>query len=393
MAKHSISSFAALAGVCLLTACGPDSSGGYGGLGQDPTDLPEGVATETWSIGDRWYDYEFQGSQAHTVYPSEKAFMIVRPEGGAILFSVTNYYDEFGNSARPTTAFRVWDGSKWTASKRWTPEKRIFSDIGCMSFETFDTVDCATEDYDFIWRSNHRPVPEMQFAVGNPGIYITPREGLQVWELPAYVVTTNSRNDVLPESPEAALVSEGAIRRISALEGMPRPALPVDRLNEGTAIYQLSADLRFLEYTIVQKSAEEPHTAVIRSRCVTAGQQHALTPLFDMEPTEVEVSLGEKWTFVDVCGETVRDCEEGETPQVADTCVDRAPEITQVQSELLMGQWPENRTFDLVFEMTDDGYRVFATPDTPFTVNPGTPFATAPTPLLLWSDPDFVMPI
>ena len=372
----------ALASFALTTACG-DGEGG-GGLTKDPTKLPEGVNVEAWSIDDRWYDYDFKD---HSVTPAQKAHLIRHPELGDVLFSVIYYYDDDG-VGRPTSAFRIWQDDAWGELRTWLPDARPGLDPQCMSFETFASAACDGNE-GLVWRINSRPVPEMGFSVGNPGIFVTPREGLEVWEIPNYVVHERANLERLPESPQAALDLEGAVLRRTPLDSEPVPMLPLDRLAEGTSIFHLTADLRFTEFS-VGFDAEAPQTVVLRSRCVTAEQSAATTADFTMEPTTLEIPLAERWTFVDVCAETTRACEAGETPNLRDTCVDREAAITEERSELLMGHWPDNRSFDLLFEKDETSFRVFVSPNTPFTANrEADAFTNTPVPVLLWSEPDY----
>lgn len=361
----------------LCTACG--NSIDRTGLDKDPTVLPDGVNVESWGIGDRWYNYEFQGQAAHTVLPAERAFLVQHPTHGTLIFGVTNYYHIItGESAMPTVAFRRWNGNAWGERVLWTAPSRIYNGELCLSFEGFTSVDCTSDNYDLIWRSNNRPVPEMGFAIGNPGIYVTPGAGITVHRFDNYRLFSNQSKDVLPESPELALGQDGVEQVGTPLDAAPNPMLPTERLIEGASIFQLTADLRFVEWgaALTPAGADNDASVTFSARCVAAARTAVDTPDFTGAPSDLALTLADetqRWTFIDLCG-------------------DEGPEVVQSSDSLAMGQWPNNTTFDLVLENIGTNFRVYVAPDQPITVNEGDAFAaTTPVPLLLWSDPDYAL--
>lgn len=330
----------------------------------DPTQLPEGTAVEPWGIGDQWYDYDFT---SHRVTPRKRSWVIVPADGDAYFLQVTGYYGKEGESGVPRMEIRRWDGTTFGAPQQWESSARIVGDTRvCLRFESGEETSCEG-DYDLIWRTDRRPVPEMGFSIPNPGFYIQRREGLRVYQF---------ENTQPPASlPTGATDEITQIRSIFDTDA--KPLLALSLITPEKSIFHLVASLQIAEWqTVINADATEIQ---IRARCVDAAVTHQKTALLDMAPAELTLTLDEldTWTFIDLCGGS-RNTEQQDLPPLR---------ISHSANDLRVGQWPSNQSFGIALQQTEEDIRLWVSPDQPIEVRTTNAFETTAAPTGLWSIP------
>lgn len=348
-----------------LTACDNDIRHG---LDQDPTVLPEGTAVEPWGIGDTWYDYEFQGPQAHTVSPKDISWVVIHPDGDAFHVAINGYYSDQGVGGFPRLLIRPWTGSEFGEAKQWEAEQSIREQSACIDFQSAEKISC-TGAYDAIWRVDLRPVPEMGFSIGNPGFYLSTEHGEVVYRI----------NGLEPPATLPTAESEEVERVRTIFDHDATPLLSLSLLTEDKSVIQLLASLMIAEWQVVEN--KEDNELLIQARCVPAEYEQKRTLPLDMAPESLTIdtlSL-QTWTFIDLCGvtRTTEDIHDGEP----------AIRVIDERNELRVGQWKRNDHFTIALQKTEDGLRLWVSLDQPLEVRPTDAFETTTAPEGLWSIP------
>lgn len=404
-----------------LMACSDsDSSNPYGAPdGFDPTDLPEGTATESWGISDLWYDYTFDG---HTVSPRDISWVITTADDQAYFAYVKRYYGDTGHSAMPAMEIQTWDADteSFQDPVEWKAEERITETQVCLTLADAQSVPCDG-DYDILWRTDKRPVPEVQMAPSNPGLYVERRKGLRVYQyhgrtppeaLPIDEETISSKQCATEQS---FLTEDGQSpehqddeddtpsecdtlpwRVESAFDHDAIPLVTLQELTQEKSVFQLTANLYASQWRADIDA--DNNTLNIDARCVYAEFENACSDPLDMDAKSLTIDLdsAEQWTFISLCElpdvvlKTIYGMDSTADEPVDPLCEnndDDAPCITASQNDLRAGAWPDNRTFDLVVQNTDDDVRVWIAPSQPIVVEDQTLDENTTAPRDLWSLP------
>lgn len=422
---------------CAFIACGDSESS----KPFDPTDLPEGTATEAWGIGDLWYDYTFDG---HTVAPRNISWVITKPDETAYFVRVARYYGDDGASGKPTMLIHMWDPTTnaFGEPQQWNAPSRITEGRLCLNLNSAQTVSCDG-DYDILWRTDKRPVPEIGFAPSNPGIFVERRDGTTVYQyqqktppetLPTRDQSISSKecaveqSIVEDENATPPTAEEDEVPRNPDCEFLPwrvestfdhdaTPLIALDKLPASHSVFHLTANLRIAQWSARMNTSN--NSLEIEARCVYATVHNACTDALDMETKTLTLDLDsvEQWTFVSlctlndaqykdihglsdctnksddpedclqVCSTNDENCTPDPVPTLCENAADNAPCITASQNDLRAGAWPDNRTFDLAVETTDDDVRVWISPSQPITIKEQTPSEDTTAPRTLWSIP------
>lgn len=422
---------------CTFIACGDSESNAP----FDPTDLPEGTATEAWGIGDLWYDYTFDG---HTVAPRNISWVIIKPEQQAYFVRVARYYGDDGASGKPTMFIHAWDAETETFGEpaQWSAPSRITAGNLCLNLHNAETVPCDG-DYDILWRTDKRPVPEVGFAPSNPGIFVERRDGTTVYQyqqktppetLPTREQSISSKECAVEQSifqdenaaPPATEEDEGQRnpdcellpwRVESAFDHDATPLINLDKLPSTHSVFHLTANLRIAQWSAHVNT--ESNTLDIEARCVRAVVDNACTDALDMQAQSLSIDLesADQWSFVSLCAlelaelvpirglvacrndgkdddTCIQTCaamkkedKEKCVPDFVPPLCDELPCVTHQQEDLRAGAWPDNRTFDLAVQTTDDNVRVWVSPSQPITVKEETLSKDTTAPRALWSIP------
>lgn len=390
----------------LVAACTDSSNNNpYGAPDDfDPTDLPDGTATENWGISDLWYDYEFDG---HKVSPRDISWVVRTPDDEAYFMHVKRYSGDTGHSAMPAMDIQKWDteNKRFGDATRWNAQERVTETRVCLNLDDANSTSCDG-DYDILWRTDKRPVPEVGFAPSNPGLYVERRHGLKVYQykgktppetLPVDENTISSKQCAVEQSfvtdggqtpentGEEEVPSDCDIlpwRVESAFDEHAIPLLTLSELGDKQSIFQLTANLYASQWHAAIDEVES--TLTIDTRCVYATSQQACSEPMDMDAQRITIDLesADQWTFVSLCelpdavlktiyGEDANDPADPtvEEDPLCENNSDHAPCITHRQNDLRAGAWPDNRTFDLVVQTTDEDVYVWIAPSQPIVVS------------------------
>lgn len=400
----------------VFTACG---EGGGSSDDFDPTDLPKGTATEGWGIGDQWYDYDFTD---HKVSPRRIAWVMRQDEDTVYFVRVRRYYGDDGRSATPTMLIHTWNGAAFDAPQEWKADSSMHDEHLCLTLEDAQSVSCD-DDYDILWRTDKRPVPELSFAPSNPGFFVERRPGTEVYQLngiePPTTLPTkedsissmkcavevsffeddedqpanaddkvNTEDDETEEGLRDPRCQTQPWRIESALDEEAFPLVPLDETMAGKSVFHMTPLLKLLQWKA--DVDVENNAVVIQTRCVDAAPEPACADPLDMPADEITISLDDAktWTFISLCDVhdrfNVTPTEGPKTPPCAE---DDAPCIFHEQDELSAGGWPDNRNFDVVVQATDTDVRVWVAPFQPITIEDVTMSEDTTVPRSLWSLP------
>lgn len=395
-------------------ACDDGNNGSGEGNGAfDPTDLPQGTATEGWGIGDQWYDYDFTD---HKVSPRKIAW-VVRHDAETVYFvRVRRYHGDDGRSATPSMLIHTWNGAAFDAPQEWKAEASMHDGAICLTLEDAASVDCDKNNYDILWRTDKRPVPELGFAPSNPSLYVHRSSGTEVFQLqqttPPETLPTQENSisskacaadqapipgsEVQPPATEDNPGEDSADednkdprcntlpwRIESALDDEAFPLVPLDAQMDGQSVFQLTSNLKLIQWSATVDDNNEALT--IAARCVDAASETACTAPLDMPAKELTIDLNtaDTWTYVSVCDVRAQ-LPEGEAPPCD---MDDVPCVSNTQDSLRAGMWPDTRTFDLAVQATDDNIRVWVAPSQPRLIEDATLSDDAKAPRALWSLP------
>lgn len=399
---------------CMISACADDSNGKYGVSGDfDPTDLPTGTATEGWGIGDEWYDYSFSD---HTVAPRNVAWVVRQDEETVYFVRVRRYYGDDGGSATPTMLIHTWNGDAFDAPQEWKADSSMHDGHLCLTLEDAKTVSCDS-NYDILWRTDKRPVPELGFAPSNPGFFVERRPGTEVYQLIgteppttlpikeesissmqcAVEISFFAEEDQPADTEENTEENENGRdprcdtlpwRVASALDEEAFPLVPLAETMDGKSVFQMTPYLKLLQWKA--EVDVENNAVVIQTRCVDAVSEPACADPLDMSADEITISLdsAKTWTFVSLCDVHDRfKTTPTEGPKTPPCAEDDAPCVFHDQDELSAGGWPDNRNFDVVVQATDSDVRVWVAPFQPITIENVTMSEDTIVPRSLWSIP------
>lgn len=408
----------------LAAACADGSSRNpYGAPDDfDPTDLPDGTATESWGISDLWYDYEFDG---HKVSPRQISWVVRTPDDDAYFMHVKRYYGSDAQSGKPSMEILTWNAEteRFENAQEWEAEERVTQSHICLNLQDASSTSCDG-DYDILWRTDKRPVPEIGFAPSNPGLYVERRDGLKVYQykgktppetLPIDEETISSKQCAVEQSfvtddgqtpentdEEEEIHSDCDIlpwRIESAFDDHAIPLVTLSELSADQSIFQLTASIYAAQWHATID--EDNHTLTIDVRCTPAPSTQACAAPLDMDAQRISLALedADTWTFVSLCelndaqykniqglsdctdesddpedclqtcSANDEDCTPDPVPTLCENAADNAPCITASQNDLRAGAWPDNRTFDLAVQITDEDVHVWIAPSQPIVVS------------------------
>lgn len=352
----------------------------------DDLDPLQGVHTENWGIGDRWYDYTFD---THAVAPSNISWVMIRKDD-AYHFRILRYYGDDGASGKPTMVVRPWTGDGFGSEQTIKIETSIRTEPACIRLDTAAVVPCnADERFDIVWRTDRRPIPEEGFAISNPALYATGDGGARVLQYRG-----KTPPDTLPDLehtvPREVCEPIGSDQDMDAVAPDPRcDTLPwriysvFDEDDETSVsfedlqtrdVWQMTGTMHIAQW---RAEIDEPReNLTIWARCMSADFTAACTPPLDSPPKSITFALAElaPWTFIDLCGPKG-------TPAVY------PPRIYEQRDTLRAGLWASNEEFELAIQRTDHDILLRMAPSQPFELAEHQGFAEAQAPRGLWSIP------
>lgn len=350
----------------------------------DSSDLLDDVMTESWGIGDQWYDYELS---THGISPQAISWVLVQDDA-AYFFRVLRYYGDDGESGKPAMIVRRWEGSAFGEETTIKIESSIRSAPACIRFDTAEVVSCDdVQHVNLVWRTDRRPIPEEGFAVGNPALYATSQHGAWVAQyasktppdaLPIYAET------IARDRCASALEEDTPTQRDPRCETHPwrissifdedaAPRVSLDQLSTHD-VFQMTGTMHVAQWRAhIDDGAQ---TIALSARCVSTDYTTACTDTLEGEPSTLVLSLDDlaPWTFVDLCG-----------PKGTDAPFQ--PTVSHAQDTLIAGRWPSNETFEVAIQNTDSDVQVWAAPSQPMHVQEHANFDSTSAPETLWSIP------
>jgi hypothetical protein len=254
-------------------------------------DPDTGFAAEEWGVGGSWYNYD---SSTRVVTPKDEVYAIVEADR-EIYFEITSYYDDRGESGR---------FSLTTGGEPIMLEGNVKEAPTCVAFEPLREVTCGEEAVVY-FSTMRRPLPDGGFAVRNPGFWVIPAEGREL-----YVIDAPSVAEVDPSwqddaEPVISVATTPSASRIADVEGVH---------------IQIDGDLELTAWELVDNAFEV--------RCAPADWENE-TPLAEATAKTVDFP-GEPGLY------TVKLCDGLVEP---------------VQPNL--GLWPDNGEYDLYIEIAE----------------------------------------
>lgn len=350
---RNVQGFGAAAKLLLLSTslavggCGDDGAEVVPPPPEDPYEntpsgdgAPEGLGLQSWGIGAKWYDYD---GDTHVVLPTDESWYFLR-DGETWHLSINQYYNREGTSGYPDMIVQRWnaDSQSWTRVGRWEASAKVGSLIQCFRFDAPAAAksgeECASFDYDVIWRADFRPLPGAGFAISNPGFYVATDRGGEVFNL--------QRKQ--PVSDLDLLNADGAVR-IRSIFDHDAVSIIEERFFSETeesasnSVISLTGDLQAAQWRLVENGA----TIQIESRCVGVNTTDpALAPELNGSTQQLLADLSDSptWTLIDLCGES-------------------GPTIAFELETLRPGLWPSNNAFDLALQKSESGLTIWMTPE------------------------------
>lgn len=393
---------------CLFSAC-PDTESSKP---FDPTDLPEGTATEAWGIGDIWYKYTFSD---HSVAPHPISWVVRTPDDDAYFMRIVRYYGDDGQSGRPTMWVARWneDNQAFDEAAEWNAGNPITETRLCIDLDRAETVSCDG-DYDVLWRTDRRPVPEIGFAPANPGLYVDTRNGAEVYQYQGITPSTELPTDEESISSKECAVEQSILedddatppedpdandrnpdcdllpwRVASAFDHDAQPLVPIAKLDDEHSVFQLTANLRIAQWHAAVNEAD--NTLTLQARCVYAPVENACAAPLEQPAQTLTLDLesAAQWTFVSLCDLVETEPEDSKiVPEsFCGNASDKAPCVHHTQEDLRAGAWPDNRRFDLAIQTNDDDVHVWISPSQPITIEAQSMSENTTAPRSLWSIP------
>lgn len=301
---------------------------------------PQGLGLQSWGIGAKWYDYD---GDTHSVLPTDEAWYVVR-DGETWHLSINQYYNREGTSGHPDMIVQRWNANSqsWTRVGRWEASAKVGSLIQCFRLEAPASAksgeECASFDYDVIWRADFRPIPTAGFAISNPGFYVATDKGGEVFNVQMKQ----------PTSDLSLLATENSVRIRSIFDHDAISIIEERFFSEGegssdNTVISLTGDLQAAQWRLVDNDG----VISVQSRCASVNTTDpSLAPELNDAPNSLELDLAsaQAWTLIDLCGEN-------------------GPSVAFELETLRPGLWPSNNAFDLAIQKSDTGLTLWMTPE------------------------------
>lgn len=312
-------------------------------IDDDPTALPAGVVLDSWGVADAWYAYDIH---THKVTPGDASWIVQEADGTTYFLLVEGYYSDEGESGFPRMSVRRWNGNAFDEPQEMASAHSIREAQVCFSISKAQNISCQN-DYDIIWRTDRRAIPDAELAIDNPSLYIRSGNGTIV-----YQSTDRTPPAILPRAEDL-----GSFHRVyTVFDGDVAPVVDIRLMNEQVSVFQMLATIDVAQWQVLMDPDTDALT--IRARCVVAGYKPEKTDPLDGTVDELILNVDDllTWTFVDLCGGSLIDEGDIELP---------LPRIAESLNSMRVGQWPRNYTFAFALEKTNDGIQLWIAPDQP----------------------------